>query len=143
MRNFSFESILLLMDLSMAWYAPRVGEFLRIGLIILVCCYCFSVLFLIFIPCLCYLCQIRCLDIFLGHLSYVIPELQLVSQQAFCSILGEILGRYFLIMGKEDITEKLFELGEFILLFERSIEVEDELFMTGGVLDLSVLFSGQ
>ena len=46
-------------------------------------------------------------------------------------------------MGKESITEKLLELGEFILLFERSLEVEDGLFMIGGVLDLSVLFSCQ
>ena len=46
-------------------------------------------------------------------------------------------------MGKEGITEKLFVLGEFIFLFEQSLEVEDGLFMTRVVLDLSVLFSGQ
>ena len=32
----------------------------------------------------------------------VVPEFQLVSEQASCSALGEILGRYFLVMGKEE-----------------------------------------
>ena len=52
------------------------------------------------------------------------------------------MGDTFWCMCKvEGSTEKLFELGGFILLSERSLEVEDGLSMTGCVLDLSVLFS--
>ena len=43
---------------------------------------------------------------------------------------------------KEVVTEKLFELGQFILLFEWSLEVGGELFVSGCVLDMFVLLSG-
>ena len=48
---------IIIMDLSLAWYAPRVWEFLRTGLTIMVCYLFFSILFYMFILFPCLLCS--------------------------------------------------------------------------------------
>ena len=60
----------------------------------------------------------------LGHLGSAIPEFQLISEQASCLFLGEILGDTFWSSKQGGVCE----IRSFILIFSRSLGGLDDWF---------------